>query len=168
MQNAKDSFYEALRVRLAALNPERTIIVRGITRPGIAVDENEIASVADTPDCFHLNWTGMKVCASGALPLVTLECELRYATEGSSTSGGMDRGRALAAMDGELCAALLRSPRNAAKYDYSGLANGGEIQVMSTRVWWSSVVPGPLESKADRVGRMAKVQVMSYQEAGEL
>jgi hypothetical protein len=28
MQNAKDSFYMALRTRLAAINPERTILLR--------------------------------------------------------------------------------------------------------------------------------------------
>ena len=29
MQNAKDSFYLALRTRLAAINPERTVLLRG-------------------------------------------------------------------------------------------------------------------------------------------
>jgi hypothetical protein len=41
MQNAKDSFYIALRTRLAALNPERTILLRGTKRPGILVEEAE-------------------------------------------------------------------------------------------------------------------------------
>ena len=35
MQNAKDTFYEVLRKRLAALNPERTMVVRGVVRPGV-------------------------------------------------------------------------------------------------------------------------------------
>jgi hypothetical protein len=35
MQNAKDSFYMALRTRLTTINPERTILLRGAVRPGI-------------------------------------------------------------------------------------------------------------------------------------
>ncbi len=46
MQNAKDSFYEVLRARLSALNPERTVAVRGVTRPGVLVDENELQASA--------------------------------------------------------------------------------------------------------------------------
>ena len=34
MQNAKDTFYVTLRDRLAAVNPARTMVVRGVTRPG--------------------------------------------------------------------------------------------------------------------------------------
>ena len=32
MQNAKDSFYMALRTRLTTINPERTILLRGAVR----------------------------------------------------------------------------------------------------------------------------------------
>jgi hypothetical protein len=38
MQNAKDSFYMALRTRLATINPERTILLRGALRPGILAE----------------------------------------------------------------------------------------------------------------------------------
>lgn len=41
MQNAKDSFYMALRTRLATINPERTVLLRGTVRPGILVEEAE-------------------------------------------------------------------------------------------------------------------------------
>ena len=34
MQNAKDTFYMTLRDRLAAVNPARTMVLRGVTRPG--------------------------------------------------------------------------------------------------------------------------------------
>ncbi len=34
MQNAKDSFYMALRTRLTAINPERTILLRGSRAAG--------------------------------------------------------------------------------------------------------------------------------------
>ena len=42
MQNAKDTFYTTLQSRLAAMNPARTIVVRGVVRPGTLVDENEL------------------------------------------------------------------------------------------------------------------------------
>ena len=44
MQNAKDTFYVTLRDRLAAVNPARTMVLRGVTRPGVLVEENELAS----------------------------------------------------------------------------------------------------------------------------
>ena len=168
MQNAKDSFYEVLRGRLATLNPERTVVVRGVTRPCLLVDENETESVAGLPDCFHMNWTGEALTFEGALPLVSLVCQVRYATAGSSMNGGLDRGRVLAAMDGELLGAIRQCPQNAVKSNYSALANGGSVKTMSTRVWWSDVIFGAVETNADRIGRTASIQVMSFQEAGEL
>ncbi|MDE3162438.1 MAG: hypothetical protein KGL64_04180, partial [Acidobacteriota bacterium] len=59
MQNAKDSFYMALRTRLAAINPNRTILLRGALRPGIFVEEAE-APYAQLPnDVFVLRWLAM-------------------------------------------------------------------------------------------------------------
>lgn len=168
MQNAKDSFYEALRGRLSALNPERTVVVRGVTRPGLLVDENETESVFGMPDCFHMSWTAATVTVDGPLPLVSLTCQLRYATAGTSLNGGLDRGRALSAMDGELLAAVRQCPQNLGKTNYSALAHGGAAQAMNTRVWWSDVTFGAVEIDADRIGRTASIQVMSFQEVGEL
>ena len=56
MQNAKDTFYVTLQGRLAALNPARTIVVRGVVRPGTLVDENELPS-AWFP-WMHSAWNG--------------------------------------------------------------------------------------------------------------
>ena len=44
MQDARDTFFVALRTRLAAINPERTIVLRGQIRPGVLVEENELSS----------------------------------------------------------------------------------------------------------------------------
>jgi hypothetical protein len=49
MQNAKDSFYVALRTRLIAINPQRTILLRGAVRPGILVEDAQ-APFAQLPD----------------------------------------------------------------------------------------------------------------------
>ncbi len=168
MQNAKDSFFEALRGRLAVLNPERTVVVRGVTRPGLVVNENETQSIAELPDCFHMSWTGVTVTEEGSLPLISLSCQIRYCTAGSGMNSGLDRGRALASMDGELFAAVRQCPQNAAKSDYSALARGGAVVTMGSRVWWSSPAFGPVEVRADQLVRVATVQVMSFQEAGEL
>lgn len=168
MQNAKDTFYEVLRGRLAALNPERTIVVRGVSRPGVLVDENELQAAAALPDCFHVRWTTEDVEQHGAMPLIALGCEISYATAGAAVNGGLDRGRALATMDGELLTALRQHPRNALKTSYGGLAGGTAAAAMGTRVWWSDVTFGPLKVDRDRVTRTAVVKAMSYQEAGEL
>jgi hypothetical protein len=168
MQNAKDSFYRLLRDRLAGLNPERTVVVRGVTRPGVLVDENETENVSVLPDCFHLHWTKAVVDDGGLWPLVSLTCEVNYATAGTSMNGGLDRGRCLGAMDAELLAAIRQCPQNVQKTDYSALATDGEAAAMATRVWWSDVTFEGVQRKADQLARTATLQVMSFQEAGEL
>ena len=135
----KIRFISTLQDRLAAVNPARTMVVRGVTRPGVLVEENELASDAVPVDAFRLRWTGLKVDAQGALPLVTMTCEIRYATDGNAGNGGMDRGRLLAAMDAELAAALSSAPRNAAKMSYSAsaapAAHGDECVLGRCGVW---------------------------------
>lgn len=169
MQNAKDTFYEVLRGRLAAVNPDRTIVLRGVTRPGVLVQENELLTAVALPDCFRLRWKVGDVDANGAMPLVTMTCMVDYETAGTAMNGGMDRGRALAAMDGELQAAVNPLQRSAPKMNYAGLAFGATAAVaMKTSVWWGEVTFGETVVKDDRLARTATVVVMSYQEAGEL
>jgi hypothetical protein len=168
VQNAKDTFYEVLRSRLVALNSERTIVLRGVVRPGVLVEENELLSATALPDCFRLRWSVAHVDADGAMPLVMLECSVDYETAGTTLNSGMDRGRALAAMDAELQGAVNILPKNVPKMNYSGLAHGVAAVAMNTSVWWSEVVFGATVTKDDRLARTATVQLMSYQEAGEL
>ena len=168
MQNAKDTFYEVMRSRLVALNPERTIVLRGIVRPGVLVVENELLSGTALPDCFRLGWSVAKLDSKGAMPLVTLQCSIEYETAGTAMNGGMDRGRALAAMDSELQNMTSALPRNSLKMNYAALAFGGASAAMTTSVWWSDAVFGETLVNDDRLGRTVTVQVMSYQEVGEL
>lgn len=168
MQNAKDTFYELLRSRIAAANPERTIMLRGVTRPGVLAEENELVSTVTIPDCFRLRWIDASVDSANAMPIATLTCEVLYETAGTAGNAGMDRGRVLAAMDVELVGALNSEPQTAIKQSYAALATGGSATAMSTNIWWSDVVLGPLVVKADRIARTAKVTVMSREEAGEL
>ena len=50
MQSAKDSFYVSLRDRLAQYDPQRTATIDGVTRPAIAVVENEPVSAGPRLD----------------------------------------------------------------------------------------------------------------------
>ena len=168
MQNAKDTFYEVLRGRLAALNLERTIVLRGVVRPGVLVEENELVTAFTLPDCFRLAWMSETIDAAGCMPTVAMQCEISYETAGTAFNGGTDRGRALAAMDGELLAAVNAAPQSAPKMNYSKLPQGKPAVAMATSIWWSSVEIGKAIARGDRIARVATVTVMSYQEAGEL
>ena len=102
MQNAKDSFYMALRSRLAALNPARTVVVRGAVRPGILVEEAEAPFSQPPADVFVMSWSGLGTDVNVDPALIAAECEIVYQTCGCQSFGGLDRGRALSAMDEEL------------------------------------------------------------------
>ena len=167
MQSAKDTFYEVLRGRLARLNPERTIIARGVTRPGVLVDENEMQASSLLADCFHLVWTTSSVDFRGALPVATQTTEITYSTAGSPANGGLDRGRLLTAMDFELLEAVRSCPQNAVKSDYRALADGGTIVAKHSNIWWGSVEFGASKVDSNRIVRSATVAVMSYLEEGD-
>ncbi len=161
MENARDTFYIALRNRLSVLNPTRTILLRGVRRPGVLVEANE-SVVAHLPaDVFVLRWTGVNVDEGHSMPLAQQVCEIAYATEGTTDAGGLDRGRALAAMDAEVLAAL--QPANTQKLDYSK----APAAAMATRIFWSAPGFGDCMTARDRVSRTVKVTVFSYEEAGE-
>ncbi len=169
MQAARDTFYVALRSRLAAVNSERTMVIRGQVRPGVLVEENELPTAFQPVDAFTLHWTAMAVDTAGPMPLVAMECQISYATDGNAGNGGMDRGRLLGAMDGELTAALLTDTQSALKKNFSGVAGTGAAPVpMSTNIFWSAPHFAPVKTSGERIERVATVQIFSYQEAGEL
>jgi len=168
MQNAKDTFYLTLQSRLAVLNPARTIVVRGVVRPGTLVEENELPSAWVPIDAFCLQWTELQVNSAEPLPLVVMECSIQYATDGTSGNGGMDRGRLLAAMDAELTAAIGAEPHAVAKMNYSAAKASGAPMAMGTNVFWADPVFGATTAVDKRLARTTTVQVFAYQEAGEL
>ena len=170
MQNARDTFYVTLRDRLAAVNPARTMVLRGVTRPGVLVEENELASAVQPANVFCLHWAELSVNAQGALPLVRMSCQIQYATDGDAGNGGMDRGRLLSAMDAELVAAVSAAPQNAVKMSYVASAGGSGLApvAMATNVFWGDVVFGAVVVNGERLERVATVEVFCYQEAGEL
>jgi len=161
MQNAKDSFYMALRNRLTTVNPNRTIMLRGAVRPGILVEEAEAPFSQLPNDVFVLRWLGMGADVDLASTMVAEECEILYQTLGSQAFGGLDRGRALSEMDEELVAIL--QPFFTPKLSYAATPP----VALLTQVFWDEPGFTPCVTQRDRIGRSAKVMVYSYQEAGE-
>lgn len=161
MQNAKDSFYAALRARLMVVNPERTILVRGAVRPGILVEEAEAPFSQLPNDVFVLRWLGLDMDAHLASAMAAEECEVIYQTCGTQSFGGLDRGRALSAMDEELGAIL--APHFTPKLNYTLQPPAAQL----TNVFWDEAEFAPVVVQRDRLSRSAKVTVYSYQEQGE-
>ena len=157
MQNTKDSFYIALRDRLAALNPARVITIGGTVRPAIVVAENEVAASAlPLADTFYIHWGNATELRDQALD--QLECEIHYRVEGSETAAYQDRGRALAKSDEELLAITYSA--SAPLKDYSvtpALATG-------TNIFWTRPELGPIKVDGRKLMRVAKLRVFSFVE----
>ena len=172
VQGLKDTFYGVLRDRVAAANPGRTVVVRGTARPGVVVSENELPGAAvdgiSPADAFCLRWTGLSVDTQGSAALVSATCEIRYATDGSGAglggAAGLDRGRSLAAMDGELMAAVGANPQMAAAVAVSEIAGGGAstLTPTGTNVFWGDVKFKPAVMRGERMERTAEVEVFGY------
>lgn len=161
MQNAKDSFYMALRARLVAINPERTMVIRGAVRPGILVEEAEAPFSRTPADVFVLRWLGIGSDMNLDPEMVAAECEILYQTCGSQSFGGLDRGRALSSMDEELLSML--QPFRTQKLSFIATPPSPLL----TQVFWDEPVFGPVIAQKDRMSRSVKVMVYSYQEQGE-
>jgi hypothetical protein len=161
MQNAQNTFYITLRDRLVALNPNRTIYLRGVTRPGILVESNELVVAQSPSDVFVLRWIGLRNDPYLSDVLVQMECEIAYMTEGTVGNLGMDRGAMLTEMDAELMALL--QPNTAQKMNYAS----APAVPMETQMFWSEASFQPLKVVRDRLSRLATVSVFSYEEPGE-
>src|SRR5271168_865909 len=153
MQNAKDSFYMALRARLTAINPERTILLRGAVRPGILVEEAEAPFSQLPNDVFVLRWVGLAADMDLASIMAAEQCDITYQTCGTQSFGGLDRGRALSAMDEELMAMI--APFYTPKLNYISQPP----TAMLTQVFWDEPGFGPVATQRDRLSRVAKVVV---------
>lgn len=157
MQSIKDSFYIALRDRLAALNPTRVVNIGGVVRPAMVVAENEVADASEPQsDTFNIHWLGARELHDQAL--IELECEIRYAVEGSEVAAYQDRGRALAKSDEELLAITFSA--SAPLNDYAGstpVAQGSNI-------FWTRPELGPIKVERHRLARVAKLRVFSFVE----
>jgi hypothetical protein len=161
MQNAKDTFYLTLRNRLVTVNPARTMLLRSVTRPGILVEEAESPVPLLPLDIFVLRWTALSVQGQLPLPFAQMTCEVCYATAGTQANAGLDRGRALEEMDGELLQMLY--PALAQKMNYTTTP----AAALQTSIFWSEPRFEPVVTLRDQLSRVAQVTVWSWQEAGE-
>jgi hypothetical protein len=161
MQNAQNTFYITLRNRLVALNPNRTIYLRGVTRPGILVESNEFVVAQPPSDVFVLRWVGLHNDPYLSDVLLQMECEISYVTVGTVGNLGMDRGAMLTEMDAELMSLL--QPNTAQKMTYASTP----AAPMETQMFWSEASFQPLKVERDRLSRIATVSVFSYEEPGE-
>jgi hypothetical protein len=161
MQNAKDSFYMALRARLMEINPARTILIRGTVRPGILVEEAEAPFSQNPMDVYVVRWVGIGLDMALASPMMAAECEMSYQSAGTQAFGGLDRGRLLSVMDKELIAMLATTRTQKLNYAVNPPV------AMSTQIFWEEPVFGPVVPQRDKVGRSVKVRVYCYVEEGE-
>lgn len=161
MQNAQNTFYITLRDRLAALNPNRTIYLRGVTRPGILVESNELVTAHPPSDVFVVRWTGLHNDPYLSEVLLQMECEIEYMTEGTTGNLGVDRGAMLTGMDAELMSLL--QPNTAPKMSYAQTP----ATPMETQIFWTEARFEPAKTERDRLLRKARISVFSYEEPGE-
>lgn len=159
MQYAKDSFYAALRERMMALNPERTINLDGVSRAAIFVVENEPTSArAQQNDCFYLRWEGSRPVAqqcTGGRHMRALECVITYGTRGTCESA-VDRGRMLGALDRDLMG--MCHPPETRKRDFTKSPSAD----LGSNIFWSEPEMGEIEvndpSEAEAASGGARVE----------
>ncbi len=134
MQAVKDSFYMALRARLAASNSRE-----------IVVCENGSPTSLSNPDTFYLRWSGADTLPpdAAAAGWRSLQCAIAYRTCGSENSCGDDRGRELASMDAQLLAAA--EPRQTALLDYT---QEPPATLTSQILWTAPVLLEPKDSSS--------------------
>ncbi len=158
----------ALRERLAALNPARTVTINGITKPAIIVAENEVVvPVEPLPDAFYIEWgpAALVEGQGGLRRLMEMDCVISHHTLGS-TESGVDRGRQLTALDTELLS--ICQPSNTAKQDFSQSPSLD----LETRIVWSGPEFGELSgvitqersTQRIRLERKAKLKVFFFPE----
>jgi hypothetical protein len=162
MQPTKDTFYITLRDRLVQIDPNLTIVIDGATRPGIVVVENEPpGSSPRQNDAFYLEWGGVRSVHAATSTLAALDCAITYTSAGQRDSGGVGRGRDLAALDADLLA--MCAPPQAHKNDYS---SGSPVD-LGSYVFWSMLELKPAKVEATQIGRQALLTVFFYPEVNQ-
>ncbi len=161
MQFAIDSFYITLRDRLAALNPQRTVLIDGIARPAVVVTANESVTPA-TPlaDCFYVECGGareVEALAQAPRPLLTMDCTITYMTRGKAVGGG-DRGRLLGELDAELL--QICAPPVTEKCDYTQ----SPAQPLGSRVSWERPKFEDAKQEGDGLRRTARLTIFTFAE----
>jgi hypothetical protein len=162
MQFAKDSFYVALRDRLAALNPARVVYLDGASRPAVIVAENQApGSAVPFDNASYLRWGAARMIASTQhtrRPLLALDCVISYRTSGTADNSFTDRGRTLAALDLELLS--ITSPGVTAKQDFSQ----APALDLGTKILWRRPQLGDVEVLGSELRRSAALTIFFFPE----
>jgi len=160
MQAAKDTFFMTLCGRLQAVNPQRTVVIAGETRPGLVVAENEAGVCDQPPEAFCMEWgaaTPVSVSPLVSSTLMSVDVTFRYRTCGTN-NGDCDRGRSLTEMDAELMG--ICTPQQTPKMDYSQATPAG----LGSQVFWKAPQLGAATQTAQMLGRSATTTVYFYPE----
>jgi len=162
MQYAKDSFYMALRGRLAVVNPLRTVTLFGIVRPAVVVAENE-PGTADVPlsEVFYLRFGAVQPVVmeqAAKRPMLALNCEIAYRTDGTAGNNNVDRGRLLAALDLELL--QISAPPWIEKQDYTVTPSVD----LGTRLLWQRPQFAAMEEVGNELRRQANITIFFFPE----
>src|SRR5690349_20459352 len=129
MQYTKDSFYMALRDRLAALNPARLVTINATTRCAIVVAENEpLTPATPLPNTFYLTWHAPKTTA----PPFAMDCVISFEAE-PTTDAAVDRGRILTQLTNELLS--ITSPPHTRKRDFTQFPSLD----LGTDIFWTAL-----------------------------
>jgi hypothetical protein len=158
MQAVKDSFYMALRQRLAQSFPTRTM--GDANQPALVVCENVSEPWVPANDVFYLRWDADEQLPADASAAgwCALQCELTYRTAGSGSANGEDRGRALAELDLELQSIL--EPRQTPLLDYTQQSPAA----LNATLLWTKVSLDLAKNNEGTLQRTARLSVL-WQEA---
>lgn len=160
MQNTKDSFYVALRDRLAAQFPAQTITIGDESRPAILVAQNQMQSAApEQSGAFYLRFGAVSAAAgsAGAKPIMQMACEITYSATGTEELSFQDRGRELAKLD-DMVLAIATPPRAALR----NFSTETEVD-LGAQIWWTR--PELREVKEEMLNRMAALEVFWFAES---
>ena len=150
MQAVKDSFFIALRDRLA-----NSASGDGAA-PGLIVCENDRCTWLSEADTFYLRWKGeveLPVDAQRA-GWLALQCEIGYRTRGTDNGSGVDRGRKFSALDAQLLA--MGSPRQSCLLDCSQ----DPPTSLNAVILWTEPALNSAEDKLNGLQRVAQVSVL--------
>lgn len=160
MQATKDSFFAAMRDRLAEMDATAAVAIGGVARPAVMVEENELPElIGEMTGVYCLRWgAAAATVASRRRVLHAIPVTIEYAVAGSDEASGADRGRQLESMDAKLRQMLAAGTTPKMDYAQSPAASLG------TSVLWSAVEFAAAEQQNARLQRQAKVTVYFYPE----
>jgi hypothetical protein len=160
IQDAKDTFYMALRDRLVVANPQRTMLVRGAIRPGILVEEAEPTTSELPLNVFVLRWTQTRESTLLPAAMSMVDCEILYGTSGTEEACGLDRSRLLSAMDTEL--SVMLQPSSAPVLNQTATP----ATATGATAFWTNALFGPTLTERDCLKRIVTVTVIARDSTG--